>query len=139
MARVLNPDRVHPMKIQTDQILPRVFWTYVAAAGLLAAGMVDFPLLAYHFEGAKISTAGEDSSAVRGRHGGEWIDRPPVRQTLRPLRIVPLVFGILVSLFALPLGFLAGPVGPSRASPVGLPDWARRMPASAPASPPWSR
>ena len=36
MARVLNPDRVRPIKIQTDQVLPRVFWTYVAAAGLLA-------------------------------------------------------------------------------------------------------
>src|SRR5579863_3405661 len=29
--------------------LPRRFWVYVAAAGLLAFGYVDFPIVAYHF------------------------------------------------------------------------------------------
>lgn len=28
---------------------PRLFWIYVAATGLIAAGYVDFPLIAYHF------------------------------------------------------------------------------------------
>jgi MFS family permease len=28
--------------------LPRVFWLYLAGAGLVAAGFVDFPLIAYH-------------------------------------------------------------------------------------------
>src|SRR5580693_1667917 len=32
------------------QALPHVFWIYVAAAGLLACGFIDFPLLAYHFQ-----------------------------------------------------------------------------------------
>jgi len=29
--------------------LPRAFWIYVAAAGLVAAGVVDYPLIAFHF------------------------------------------------------------------------------------------
>jgi MFS family permease len=29
--------------------LPRAFWIYMTAAGLLAAGYVDFPLIAFHF------------------------------------------------------------------------------------------
>lgn len=29
---------------------PRVFWLYLAAAGLVAAGYADFPLIAYHFQ-----------------------------------------------------------------------------------------
>src|SRR5579863_7476177 len=33
-----------------QQSLPRVFWMYIAAAGVLACGFVDFPLLAYHFQ-----------------------------------------------------------------------------------------
>lgn len=29
--------------------LPRAFWIYVSAAGLVAAGVVDYPLIAFHF------------------------------------------------------------------------------------------
>jgi MFS family permease len=36
---------------------PRVFWLYVAAAALVAAGYADFPLIAYHF--GKTSTVPE--------------------------------------------------------------------------------
>ena len=32
--------------------LPRVFWIYLAAAALVAAGFADFPLIAYHFSQA---------------------------------------------------------------------------------------
>ena len=55
MARVLNPDHTRTAKTQTTQVLPRVFWMYVAAAGLLACGFVDFPLLAYHFQSANLA------------------------------------------------------------------------------------
>src|SRR5580658_10268191 len=48
-ARVLNPAHALPPKTPSQQtVLPKVFWMYVAAAGLLACGMVDYPLLAYH-------------------------------------------------------------------------------------------
>ncbi len=82
VARLLNPDRVRTVKTQTSQVLSRVFWIYVAAAGLLACGMVDFPLLAYHFEAANISTAVEIPLLVLRRHGSEWPDRAALRPPL---------------------------------------------------------
>jgi predicted MFS family arabinose efflux permease len=32
--------------------LPRVFWIYLAAAALVAAGFADFPIMAFHFQNA---------------------------------------------------------------------------------------
>ena len=32
MARILNPERSRPVKNVSNQVLPKVFWTYVAAA-----------------------------------------------------------------------------------------------------------
>src|SRR6266487_5470676 len=43
----------NPPDIRTEG-LPRVFWVYLAGAVLVAAGFVDFPLIAYHF--ARTST-----------------------------------------------------------------------------------
>jgi len=37
--------------------LPRLFWSYLAGAALVAAGFVDFPLIAYHFAQASILPA----------------------------------------------------------------------------------
>jgi MFS family permease len=37
--------------------LPRPFWLYLLAVALIAAGYADFPLIAYHFEKASITTA----------------------------------------------------------------------------------
>jgi MFS family permease len=36
---------------------PRRFWLYIAAASLIGAGYVDFPLIAYHFEKASVLSA----------------------------------------------------------------------------------
>ncbi|MFB9831912.1 MFS transporter [Actinoallomurus acaciae] len=38
--------------------LPRVFWIYLAAGALVAAGFADFPLIAYHFQRAGTVSAG---------------------------------------------------------------------------------
>ena len=35
---------------------PRKFWLYLAAASLIGAGYVDFPLIAYHFEKASVAS-----------------------------------------------------------------------------------
>jgi predicted MFS family arabinose efflux permease len=43
----------------TSKGFPTRFWIYVAAAGLVAAGVVDFPLIAYHFQQARITTPAE--------------------------------------------------------------------------------
>jgi MFS family permease len=36
--------------------LPRVFWIYLGAVALVAAGYADFPLIAYHFQKGAIAT-----------------------------------------------------------------------------------
>lgn len=41
-------------KVDTTKGMPKVFWIYLAAAGLVGAGFADFPLIAYHFERAKV-------------------------------------------------------------------------------------
>src|SRR5919206_2935975 len=47
IARAYRPRREAEPPPQFVQDIPRVFWFYTAAAGLLALGFVDFPLLAY--------------------------------------------------------------------------------------------
>jgi MFS family permease len=41
-------------KVETTKGMPKVFWVYLAAAGLVGAGFADFPLIAFHFERAKV-------------------------------------------------------------------------------------
>src|SRR5580693_866815 len=108
-ARALNPDHVSPLKTPSEQLLPKVFWMYVAAAGLLACGMVDFPLLAYHFEGAKISTPVEVPLLYAGAMGVNGITALLFGRLFDRFGLNTLVFGILFSMLALPLGFLGGP------------------------------
>jgi len=55
IARLLYP-RPEDMEGEAPNVktegLPRVFWVYLAGAGLVAAGFADFPLIAYHFQKA---------------------------------------------------------------------------------------
>ncbi len=52
-ARVLYP-HPHELEPATPQLtakgFPRVFWLYLGAVALVAAGYADFPLIAYHFQ-----------------------------------------------------------------------------------------
>ncbi len=55
VARVFYPRpqdlSAGPAEVTTTG-LPRVFWIYLAAAALVAAGFADFPLIAFHFQRA---------------------------------------------------------------------------------------
>lgn len=54
-----DPERFEekrPIQVQPSQGLPRAFWIYVAAAGLLAAGYVDFALIAFHFQKTSLTS-----------------------------------------------------------------------------------
>ena len=55
VARLLYP-RPQDLEPETAAVhtdgLPRVFWLYLAAAALVAAGFADFPIIAYHFQQA---------------------------------------------------------------------------------------
>lgn len=45
-----NPHDLAPVsKLGGDRRFPRVFWLYLGATALVAAGYADFPLIAYHF------------------------------------------------------------------------------------------
>ncbi|ORW08651.1 MFS transporter [Mycobacterium kyorinense] len=55
VARLLypRPQDLEPVTApMRAQGLPRVFWIYLVAAALVAAGFADFPIMAYHFQKA---------------------------------------------------------------------------------------
>jgi hypothetical protein len=108
MARILNPDHLGKSKVAGPQVLPRVFWIYVAAAGLLACGFVDFPLLAYHFQSAGISTAVEIPLLYAGAMAVNGLTALLFGRMYDRFGLNTLVVGILISLIGLPLGFLFG-------------------------------
>jgi hypothetical protein len=110
-ARVLNPERSRPVMTPTEQSLPRVFWIYVAAAGLLACGMVDFPLLAYHFQSTKMSTQVEIPLLYAGAMAVNGLTALLFGRLFDRIGLNALVLGTLVSMLSLPLGFLSGPAG----------------------------
>ena len=123
-ARALDPGRgAAPPPPEAPRSLPNVFWIYVAAAGLLACGFVDFPLLAYHFQRTALAAPAaipllySGAMAVNGATAlvfGRLFDR---------YGIPALTVGILVSLLALPLGFLGG----SAAAVASVACWATGM------------
>lgn len=99
---------------------PRLFWMYVAGAGLLGLGFADFSLLAYHMQKTSLLTpamipiAYAFAMAVNGLTAlafGRLFDR---------IGLVALSIGIVISAAALPLGFLGG----STAVLVGVACWA---------------
>jgi hypothetical protein len=110
-ARVLNPEHAKPAKTPTTTVLPKVFWTYVAAAGLLACGMVDFPLLAYHFQSANIATQVEIPLLYAGAMAVNGLGALLFGALFDRLGLNTLVIGVLFSIAALPLGFLGGSAG----------------------------
>ena len=111
LARAVRPVRVEPPAPKILPPLPAVFWPYIAAAGLLACGFVDFPVLAAHFEKSQIfqpATIPLLYSAAMAMTGltafvfGRLFDR---------YGIIVLAAGIFISLLALPFGFFGGVTG----------------------------
>jgi MFS-type transporter involved in bile tolerance (Atg22 family) len=111
MARILNPDRAPGLKKQDTKVLPPVFWIYVCAAGLLACGFLDFPLLAYHFQSAKFFSPEAIPLLYAGAMGVNGLTALAFGWFYDRFGLNTLVFGILISLLALPLGFLGGAAG----------------------------
>lgn len=111
-ARVLNPAGGAAAKKTPDQaVLPKVFWMYVGAAGLLACGMVDYPLLAYHFEAVKIATPVEIPLLYAGAMAVNGLTALLFGVLFDRFGLKALVLGIVFSLLALPLGFFGGAAG----------------------------
>lgn len=84
---------------------PRTYWLYLAAAGLIAAGFVDYPLIAYHFGRTRVvdlqdvpifyavaMAAGGGGSLLLGRLFDRYGFRVLIVLTLMTTLYVPLVF-----------------------------------------------
>ena len=108
-ARAISPvDVSTPPPHEASQKLSRVFWIYVVAAGLLAAGFADFPLIAFHFE--KIHLVGAASipllySVAMAVNG---ITAPAFGKLFDRFGLRVLSAGILISMLAAPLAFMGG-------------------------------
>jgi MFS family permease len=95
----------------STQALPKVFWIYVAAAGLLAFGFVDFPLLAYRFQSANLSTEVAIPLLYAGAMAANGLTALLFGRLFDRFGLNALVIGIFISMLALPFGFLGGAAG----------------------------
>jgi len=100
-----------PPPAPKEKDLPKVFWLYVIAAGLLALGFVDFPLLAYHFQKNSLTKPEIIPLLYAGAMGINGLTALIFGRLFDRYGIQIIVLGILVSLLALPFGFLDGAGG----------------------------
>jgi MFS family permease len=109
-ARVNDPfaTALRPADAPAAGRLPRVFWIYAAAAGLLACGFIDFPLLAFHFQNAGIVRAGSIPLLYAGAMAVNGLSALAFGRLFDRFGIVVLAAGTLFSIAALPLGFGGG-------------------------------
>ena len=108
-ARAASPYKgTPPAPVPTRKNLPRVFWFYVVAAGLLALGFVDFPLLAYHFEKNSLAQPAAIPLLYAAAMGVVGLTALIFGKMFDRYGIQIIVIGIVVSLLAFPFGFLGG-------------------------------
>jgi MFS family permease len=110
-ARAARFSKGTPPPPATEKNLPRVFWWYVAASCLIALGFVDFPLLAYHFQSSSLTKPETIPLLYAGAMGINGLTALFFGQLFDRFGIQIIVLGILVSLLALPFGFLGGTNG----------------------------
>ena len=110
-ARAASPHKGTPPPAPTKKQLPKVFWIYVAAAGLLALGFVYFPLLAYHFQQDSLVKPEVIPLLYAGAMGMNGLTALVFGRLYDRFGIQIIVLGILTSLLALPFGFLGGANG----------------------------
>src|SRR5205807_8556933 len=110
-ARAARSKVATPPPAPVQKNLPQVFWIYVIAAGLLALGFVDFPLLAYHFQKNSLTKPEVIPLLYAGAMGVNGLTALVFGRLFDRYGIQIIVVGILISLLALPFGFLGGPAG----------------------------
>jgi MFS family permease len=109
-ARLVHPVKGHPPATKGPQPLPAVFWMYVIAAGFLAFGFIDWPMLAYHLDGLPGMAPQMIPLLFAGAMGVEGLAALLFGRLYDRYGIVVMVIGTLISMFSLPLGFLGGPM-----------------------------
>ncbi len=80
-----NPREFEPKNLNLNRDgLPRIFWVYLAAIALIAAGYADFPLIAYHLQQSKafsgiqiplLYALAMGVDAIAALIFGRWFDR----------------------------------------------------------------
>jgi MFS family permease len=110
-ARAASPHQGTPPAAPATKKLPNVFWIYVGAAGLLALGFVDFPLLAFHFQKNSLTSPAVVPLLYAGAMGLNGLTALIFGRLFDRFGIQIIVIGIVVSLLTLPFGFLGGITG----------------------------
>ena len=110
-ARAASPHKGNPPSAPTGKQLPNIFWIYVVAAGLLALGFVDFPLLAFHFQKNSLTKPEVVPLLYAGAMGLNGLTALVFGKLFDRFGIQIIALGIVVSLLTLPFGFLGGPIG----------------------------
>jgi MFS family permease len=85
--------------------LPRAFWIYMAAAGLLAAGFVDFPLIAFHFSRTSLATPAEIPIFYSAAMGVEALTALVFGRLFDRIGMPALIIGVLLSAASSPFAF----------------------------------
>ena len=113
ISRFIYP---HPHKLEKDTTvvddgkLPKVFWFYLAAVGLIAAGFADYPLVAFHikqkaiFDDKWIPLLYAIAMGIDGVAAlifGKWYDR---------VGMLSLASAVVISAFFAIFAFASGPV-----------------------------
>ena len=111
VARWARPQRATPPPAPSRKELPKVFWIYVGAAGLLALGFVDFPLLAFHFQKNSLTKPEVIPLLYAAAMGVNGLTALIFGRLFDRYGIQVIALGIVVSLLALPFGFLVGGAG----------------------------
>lgn len=107
-ARLLYPKQGASARNPNPQPIPKIFWLYTIAAGLLAFGFVDWPLLVYRFAETHLTTDAEIPMLYAIAMGIEGAMAFLFGKMFDRFGVVILVLGTLVSILSLPLGFLGG-------------------------------
>ena len=99
--------------------LPRAFWIYVSAAGLIAAGFVDLPLIAFHFQKANIVSPPTIPVLYAIAMGVEGLTALLAGKLFDRMGTPVLIAGVLLAAASSPLVFL----GSFYAAVAGMAAW----------------
>ncbi len=112
VARYLYP---RPKDLEKSSValkskgLPRMFWFYLMAAALIAAGYVDFPLIAYHFKKTNLVNDNWIPIFYALAMGVDALAALVFGRLFDRQGLSVLILAVFLSLFFAPLVFLLGP------------------------------
>ena len=107
-ARAVHPSKGKPPTPPAQQDLTKLFWWYVIAAGVLACGFADFALLSYHFQSRQLVSPALIPVYYAGAMGVVGATALLCGRLFDRYGIAVLCASVVISVVALPLGFLGG-------------------------------